>query len=450
VTERCNRQLRLRPRVSVVTDVDGRIALVHSARWGERLGELSAEEQAVLYELGVAERAESELTARLGPESTLLSRLRAGGWLTVSYAYHDRLLATVRPLGPYRVAHPAGPPVEPLLSRFALLRRDGDVLVLESPRCRAAVLVHDIEVMAVLHGLAAGDPAPASTLPAPVVTEIITELAWYGFVHEAAEDDHPDLTTEQWSTHELWFHARSREGFHDYPMGATSWGAERYPPPPGRREPWPGPAVPLPTPDPATLNGTFGAVLEGRRSLRLPDADNPLTLAQLSEFLHWSARVRWTTEDAGQELTLRPSPSGGALHSLEIYPVVTSVSGLAPGMYHYDPFGHALEPVPADPLATAQLAQRAGAATGAPPPQVLLIIAARFSRVMWKYQGMAYALILKDTGALMQTMYLVATAMNLAPCAIGAGDTDLFTQATTLNPLEEASVGEFTLSTRAP
>jgi SagB-type dehydrogenase family enzyme len=80
---------------------------------------------------------------------------------------------------------------------------------------------------------------------------------------------------------------------------------------------------------------------------------------------------------------------------------------------------------------------------------VLLILAARFSRVMWKYQGMAYALILKDTGALMQTMYLVATAMNLAPCAVGAGDTDLFAQATSLNPLQEASVGEFTLSSRA-
>jgi hypothetical protein len=62
---------------------------------------------------------------------------------------------------------------------------------------------------------------------------------------------------------------------------------------------------------------------------------------------------------------------------------------------------------------------------------------------MWKYQGMAYALILKDLGALLQTMYLVATAMNLAPCALGSGDTDLFAEATGLNPLEEASVGEF-------
>jgi SagB-type dehydrogenase family enzyme len=120
-------------------------------------------------------------------------------------------------------------------------------------------------------------------------------------------------------------------------------------------------------------------------------------------------------------------------------------------MYHYDPFGHALEPVPAPAHLTAQLVQRATAATGgSPPPQVLLVLTARFGRVMWRYQGMAYALILKDVGALMQTMYLVATAMNLAPCALGAGDSDLFAQATNLNPLVEASVGEFTLSSRAP
>jgi hypothetical protein len=45
----------------------------------------------------------------------------------------------------------------------------------------------------------------------------------------------------------------------------------------------------------------------------------------------------------------------------------------------------------------------------------------------------------------MQTMYLVATAMDLAPCAIGGGDSDLFAQAAGLNYLSEGSVGEFAL-----
>ncbi|HET9143975.1 SagB family peptide dehydrogenase, partial [Actinophytocola sp.] len=184
-------------------------------------------------------------------------------------------------------------------------------------------------------------------------------------------------------------------------------------------------------------------------SVREPDDAHPLTLAQLGEFLHRSARVRRAAQDDKTEVSLRPSPSGGALHGLEIYPVVSRVSGLAAGMYHYDPFAHVLEPVPAGDRAVRQLVGRASAAAGGShPPQVLLVVTARFGRVMWKYQGMAYALILKDLGALLQTMYLVATAMNLAPCALGAGDSALFAQATGLDELEEASIGEFMLSSR--
>jgi hypothetical protein len=43
-------------------------------------------------------------------------------------------------------------------------------------------------------------------------------------------------------------------------------------------------------------------------------------------------------------------------------------------------------------------------------------------------------------------MYLVATALGLAPCAIGAGDTQLFAQASGLDFTRESSVGEFALS----
>jgi SagB-type dehydrogenase family enzyme len=61
---------------------------------------------------------------------------------------------------------------------------------------------------------------------------------------------------------------------------------------------------------------------------------------------------------------------------------------------------------------------------------------------------MAYALILKNLGALYATMYLVATAMDLAPCALGGGDSELFAAAAGLDPCEEPAVGEFILSSR--
>jgi SagB-type dehydrogenase family enzyme len=79
----------------------------------------------------------------------------------------------------------------------------------------------------------------------------------------------------------------------------------------------------------------------------------------------------------------------------------------------------------------------------------LIILTARFQRLMWKYQSLAYALILKHVGVLYQTMYLVATAMGLAPCAVGGGNSDLFAQATGLDYYTETSVGEFLLGSRA-
>ena len=75
-------------------------------------------------------------------------------------------------------------------------------------------------------------------------------------------------------------------------------------------------------------------------------------------------------------------------------------------------------------------------------------MAARFQRVAWKYASTAYAVILKNVGVLYQTMYLAATAMNLAPCAIGCGDADLFARGAGTDYYAETSVGEFLLGSR--
>jgi SagB-type dehydrogenase family enzyme len=78
-------------------------------------------------------------------------------------------------------------------------------------------------------------------------------------------------------------------------------------------------------------------------------------------------------------------------------------------------------------------------------PQVVVTLASRFGRLSWKYEGIAYATTLKNVGVLYEVMYLTATAMGLAPCALGAGDSAAFARATGLDPLVESSVGEFML-----
>ncbi|MHC5719368.1 MAG: nitroreductase family protein, partial [Nostoc sp.] len=70
---------------------------------------------------------------------------------------------------------------------------------------------------------------------------------------------------------------------------------------------------------------------------------------------------------------------------------------------------------------------------------------ARFGRLFWKYYAIGYGLILKHIGVLFQTFYLVATAMQLAPSAIGGGNSEQFCKVAALNEYEESSVGEFSL-----
>ena len=83
-------------------------------------------------------------------------------------------------------------------------------------------------------------------------------------------------------------------------------------------------------------------------------------------------------------------------------------------------------------------------------PQILITIAARFGRVSWKYSSIAYALILKDVGVLMQTLYVVLTDLGLGGCAIGTADISLFANMTGLEFHVEGPVGQFALGRGLP
>jgi hypothetical protein len=96
-----------------------------------------------------------------------------------------------------------------------------------------------------------------------------------------------------------------------------------------------GPAIPLHRPDLARLkqeDPPFTAVLEGRRSRRIPGPE-PLTMQQVGELLFRSSRVRGRTRTEHEEVSSRPYPSGGADYELEIYLVINRVSGLSSAIY---------------------------------------------------------------------------------------------------------------------
>jgi oxazoline/thiazoline dehydrogenase len=149
--------------------------------------------------------------------------------------------------------------------------------------------------------------------------------------------------------------------------------------------------------------------LEQRVSVRQYGC-TPLTLVELSEFLYRVARVKDRYTYHSLEFTRRPYPNGGASYELELYLTVDRCHGLPSGFYHYDPAEHALFYLSAPNANTEWLLLNAWTATAQScRPEVLITITARFQRVSWKYESIAYATILKNVGVLYQTMYLVET-----------------------------------------
>ena len=354
-----------------------------------------------------------------------------------------------------------------VLSRFAYLRREGTEAVMESPLAHARIILNDCRAAALVGLLAA--PATAGELAERVrglevdaVAGVLALLLRAGLLGEAGtEDQVPALQT--WEFHDLLFHARTRRGRCDAPYGGTYRLAERLAPPPALKPAMAGPVHELYRPDPERLerdDPPLARVQAQRRSIREFDGTRPITDRQLGEFLFRVARVTAYHErevltphgPVRQDFAARPYPAGGGLYELELYAAIHACNHLAPGLYHYDPAGHQLIQLPGRASEVAGLIRDAAESVGTPADtiQVLLIVAARFSRVAWKYESIAYALTLKHVGVLYQTMYLAATAMGLAPCAVGGGDSDLFARAAGIDYYAETSVGEFLLGNPRP
>jgi SagB-type dehydrogenase family enzyme len=453
--------LRLRPGVARVTDADGASVLrIMLDTRSLRLGRLRPGEHAVLRRLTgpAATRHQLTVTAPDMPPDQLdrlLTRLWTRGWLERTASADDHSLYTVIPLGEDPMPLAGWPtPVRLALSRFAVLHRVNGDLRLESPLAHSALLLHDPAAVAAVASLTPTQQPAQCPLPREVWTRLRDELFHAKLAvpmvdGRPVEDDNPDLT--QWSVPELWFHWRSRTGPHTVFSGRV--GRLRDPrgksePLPERRPPHTGPPTPLYR-SPAGTAATLTDMLDNRRSIREHDDDQPLTLTQLGEFLFRSARAVRRTEPTGRQVWRRPYPSGGGAFELEIYPVVRHVHGLNPGIYHYDPFDHALRLVPSSPHAANTVLRFAQLSSiRDTPPQLALVFTSRFGRMLNHYEAIGYAATMKNVGVLQQTMYLVGTAMGIATCALGSGLSHAFTRAIHLDPRTESPVGEFMLGSK--
>ena len=134
-------------------------------------------------------------------------------------------------------------------------------------------------------------------------------------------------------------------------------------------------------------------------------------------------------------------PSAGCLHPTEAYLLVQNVEGVAPGLYHYHPVDHALEPLrlfSADECAAAGR-RFVAAQRYLLDAHVFVVPTSRFGRNFWKYRdhAKAYRTLILDVGHLSQTLYLAATELGLGAFITAAVNEVDIERAFGLDPLEE-------------
>ncbi len=171
--------------------------------------------------------------------------------------------------------------------------------------------------------------------------------------------------------------------------------------------------IPLPPPK-FEEDLSFWEVIINRQSLR-KFSRGALDLEQVSLLLFGISGI---TRNFPQ-FAFRTVPSAGGLFPIESYAVINNVNGIDPGLYHYNIKNHELECLKFGDFRSeameACLDQKMVYNSA-----ITFIWTAIIERSKWKYLQRCYRYIYMDAGHIGQNFYLVAEALGLGACTIGA------------------------------
>ncbi|MFX0075070.1 MAG: SagB/ThcOx family dehydrogenase [Candidatus Hermodarchaeota archaeon] len=171
--------------------------------------------------------------------------------------------------------------------------------------------------------------------------------------------------------------------------------------------------IELPKPEfDVTIN--FWSVIKNRHSTRKFN-NNPMSIMELSLFLYGMSGLNRVFP----QYAFRTVPSAGGLYPIEIYPVINNVTGLEKGLYHYNIQEHSLNFLKEGDFRR-DIAEGCLDQNMAFTSAINFIWTAMIGRSQWKYLQRCYRYIYLDAGHIGQNFYLVAEALGLGACTIGA------------------------------
>lgn len=337
------------------------------------------------------------------------------------------------------------------LSRYAVVRREGDFLILEQPVSGFSVPIRKPEILQLLFSFVQPtDPHkllenqnPSSKSVLSKLIDFLREKSVLVAAEKVRTTDH--AASDLWQFHDLYFHTQSRRGSNLAALGATyRFGSNHSPENHRRDKMWIGEKINLPETGSNNGNGksnTLSEALEKRTTSYYPSA---LKLNALNSLLAKSLRIK---KVGGDSLVKKYYPSGGSLHSIETYLAIYNCDDLSSGFYYYDALKHSLVGISNQQTLLDSILKNAQTAMGRDDlPAAVLVFSSRFGRVFRKYESLGYRLILIELGAIFQTLYLLAAELNLSVCGLGAGNSTEFSASLNLDYFKETSIGEFVIN----
>jgi SagB-type dehydrogenase family enzyme len=163
------------------------------------------------------------------------------------------------------------------------------------------------------------------------------------------------------------------------------------------------------------LETHFGQVILNRRSLR---KFQPITLQQISDLLWHTAKVKsLQVQKNGYILTHRGAPSAGARHPIDLLVYNPELLG-DDHFYYYNPFDHSLNRLANNHTKTAPLIEHINQIVPIKDGTLIWFIA-HAQRTSAKYKNAA-SLVWRDAGALINSIQLTCSALNINSCPIGS------------------------------
>lgn len=189
----------------------------------------------------------------------------------------------------------------------------------------------------------------------------------------------------------------------------------------------------------AAADTPLSELIARRRSVRSYSGE-PVTLGELSRLLTFSYGIPRSSSDTfgNPQGRFRAVASGGALYPLELYVCALNVTGLLPGVYHFNSEDQCL-----DILLRGDFKPQLSKilfldSMDLDSAALVLVVTSVFRRMTFKYQDRGYRMVLLEAGELAQNFQLEAVEMGLGSCLMGGFLDDQLSELLGIDGVSEA------------